>query len=472
LNILKRIKSLKKLSIRNKILLYLIIFSIFILLFYWYSQLLFSNFLYRKNQIKDIENIANELHNTSAENLDKVLINTVSNNPVCIEFVSNDGKSRLFNDYSMGCLLGKNRNDVDLFEYKEELKESGKISQGIELVNPDYKSHALLYGVEVDHGYVYIFTMLSDVNKNNEVVKEQLVYMTIIVIIVAIFISFLLAKKFSRPIVDITDKSKLVANGNYKVVFDESNIIEIDELAKSLNYLENEVSKTDEYRRDLMANVSHDLKTPLTMIKAYAEMVRDISYKNKDKREEHLNVIIDEADRLNNMVANILTLSKLQANVDVLNITEVDLKEEIESIVNKYSIVKEVEGYTINVNCPEKIKVKVDKEKIDSVIYNLINNALNYTGEDKQIWVNVTEEKKAYLVEIKDSGKGINEEDINNIWDKYYKKEKNHKRNIVGTGLGLSIVKNVLEMHKFEYGVNSKKNNGSTFWFKIKKSKK
>ena len=475
MNIIRKISNLglfKRLSsIRNKILLYLIIFSVFILLLLWVSQLLLSSFLYRKYQIRDIENIASSISKVPDDELEEYLIDVVYNNSVCIEYVNDDGKSVLFNDYSIGCLLGKARRDIDLEKYKFELMDSGEVTSGIELVNPDYKAYALLYGVDVDSGYVFIFTMLSDVNKNNEVVKDQLVYMTFLVIIVAIFISYLLARKFSNPIVNITKKSKLVAGGNYNVVFDKSNILEIDELADSLNYLENEVSKTDEYRRDLMANVSHDLKTPLTMIKAYAEMVRDITYKNKQKREENLNVIIDEADRLNVMVGNILTLSKLQSKVDTLNIEKFNLKEEITSIVNKYSIIKEVEGYVINVECPDDIVVSADKEKIHSVIYNLINNALNYTGDDKQIWVTVTEEKKDYLIEIKDSGKGIDTKDINNIWDKYYKKEKNHKRNIVGTGLGLSIVKNVLELHNFEYGVFSKQNNGSTFWFKIKKNK-
>ena len=476
MNIRKKISNLfifrKLSSIRNKILLYLIIFSIFIISLLWISQSLLSSYLYRKYQIRDIENIAREIRQLNDNELESYFKSVVYENSICIEYVTNDGMSILYNDYSVGCLLGKTRRDLDISEYKMTLREEGEVTSGIELVNPDYKSSALLYGVEVDHGYVYIFTMLRDINKNNGVIQEQLIYLTIITIILAIFISYLLARKFSNPIMNITKKSKMVANGNYNVVFDKSDILEIDELADSLNYLENEVSKTDEFRRDLMANVSHDLKTPLTMIKAYAEMVRDITYKDKVKRDENLNVIIDEADRLNDLVGNILTLSKLQANVEVLNQETFNLRDEIDSIVNKYAIIKELEGYVINVECPKDVIIYADKEKINSVVYNLINNALNYTGDDKQIWVNVKEEKRYYLVEIKDSGKGISDEDIKNIWDKYYKKEKNHKRNIVGTGLGLSIVKNTLEMHNCEYGVISKKNQGSTFWFKIKKKKK
>ena len=218
-----------------------------------------------------------------------------------------------------------------------------------------------------------------------------------------------------------------------------------------------------------MANVSHDLKTPLTMIKAYAEMVRDITYKDKKKREDNLNVIIEETDRLNLLVGDILTLSKLQANSDILEIETFDLKKEIVGILKRYDYLKETEGYEVIVNMPEELIVRADKKKINQVIYNLVNNALNYTGNDKKVYINITEDKKDYLVEIIDSGKGIAQEDIEHIWDKYYKKDKNHRRNVVGTGLGLSIVKEILECHDMSYGVRSIKNKGTTFYFRIKK---
>ena len=274
----------------------------------------------------------------------------------------------------------------------------------------------------------------------------------------------------SKPIEQITAKSKQLANGDYNVVFDKNGILEIDELADTLNYLESEVSKTDEYRRDLMANVSHDLKTPLTMIKAYAEMIRDISYKDKEKMDKHLEVIISETDRLNILVGDILTLSKLQANADILNIDTFDLCGEVKEILKKYEIMKETENYNFIVNMPEKALIRADKNKINQVIYNLINNAMNYTGDDKNVWINIIENKKDYLVEIKDSGKGIDKEHLEHIWERYYKHEKNHQRNVIGTGLGLSIVKNILESHDFEYGVKSVKNKGTTFYFKVKKN--
>ena len=228
-------------------------------------------------------------------------------------------------------------------KYKNELFASGEKTKAIRLVNPDYESYALLYGVQAEDGYVFLFTMLTNVNKNYNLVKNQLIYITVVVIILAVIISLFLSNVISDPIMKITDKSKQLANGNFNVEFEKNGIKEIDELAETLNYLKNEVSKTDQYRRDLMANVSHDLKTPLTMIKAYAQMVRDITYKDKKKREENLNVIIEETDRLNTLVGDILTLSKLQANSDVLEITTFDLNKEINDILKRYEYLKETD---------------------------------------------------------------------------------------------------------------------------------
>lgn len=454
-------------SIRVKTLFYLILFSVFILLLLWGTQLVLSNYLYEKYQINDVNKMAKEISETDNEDLHEYLNNIVYNNSVCIEYVDHSGRSTLYNDALTGCLLG--RSNKTLSRHKRDLFNSDKDMDAIRLVNPDYESSALLYGIEVDGGYVFLFTMLSNVNKNYNLVKDQLIYITVVVIILAVVLSSILAKIFSEPIVKITEKSKLLANGNYNVEFEKYGVKEIDELADTLNYLKNEVSKTDQYRRDLMANVSHDLKTPLTMIKAYAEMVRDITYKDKKKREENLNVIIEETDRLNLLVGDILTLSKLQANSDTLEIETFNLHDEIVSILKRYEYLKDTEGYEIECKIPDEVIVRADKNKINQVIYNLVNNALNYTGDDKKVKINIIEEKKDYLVEIVDSGKGIDSKDIEHIWDKYYKKEKNHRRNVVGTGLGLSIVKEILECHDMSYGVRSIKNKGTTFYFRIRK---
>jgi len=456
-------------SINVKTLSYLILFSVGILILLWVIQVLFLKVFYEKYQEENLISLANELYNTDTNDLKTKMDSLSFDSNTCIAYVDNSGAIQYYNNKTKGCMLGKSG---VLDKYILEIQNSSEDLKPIKLINPINQSQSLLYGVKVDSGQIYLYTTLEDINSTSIVLKSQLIYITIVVIMLAITISLFLSRKLSKPIVDITEKAKKLAEGDYSVRFDNSDILEINELSNTLNYLEAEISKTDEYRRDLMANVSHDLKTPLTMIKAYAEMVRDISYKDDKKRTENLNVIIEESDRLNILVNDILELSKLQADASPLKLEKINLVEVLNEVLKRYDIIKETENYKLIVDAPSEAYVNIDKQRIAQVLYNLINNAINYTGDNKKVFINVIENKKNYRIEIKDTGKGIDDKDIDHIWDKYYKKDKNHKRNVVSTGLGLSIVKNILVQHNFKYGVESKKNKGTTFYFEIPKCKK
>ncbi len=236
-----------------------------------------------------------------------------------------------------------------------------------------------------------------------------------------------------------------------------------------LSHSEAEQKKSEQMKVDLITNVSHDLKTPLTMIKAYAEKVKDITYKDPEKREKDLNIIIDETDRLNALVNDLLDLSKMQAGECELNISEYDIVKNIKEIIKRYDIVIEKEGYIFELDMPNSAKVKSDKAKIEQVIYNLINNAIEHTGDNLTIKIAVKKQIDGVLISITDSGKGLTEEEKRLVWNRYYKKEKRHKRNMIGSGIGLSIVKGILESHRCEYGIDSKIGEYTTFYFKLKK---
>ncbi len=457
----------KKSSLNLKTLFYLILFSLGIILFLWVFQVLFLQFSYEHYQIKKMNSIVSQIDSTSLENLDSTLTTLAYQNEVCIEFESNYGATITYNTMQVGCGLDKNISSINKIKNSLKSKESKK--NAVKLIHPIYKSKAYLYSINVDTGYIFVYSSLEDIDSTSVILRGQLIYIMFLVLVFACFIAYFLSKRITKPITSITKKAREMGKGNYDVVFQENGTLEIDELARTLNNACTDMKKIDELRRDLLANVSHDLKTPLTMIKAYAEMVRDISYKNKEKRNKDLNVIIEEADRLNILVNDLLDLSKLEANSEKLNITEYDLTEQIQTVLSRYDIIKETENYNFILELPSVAMVKADKNKMNQVIYNLLNNAINYTGKDKKVMVRVTEGKDSFLVEIIDTGKGIKNADLPYIWDKYYKNDKNHKRNVVGTGVGLSIVRNILEMHKFKYGVSSKKNHGTTFYFEIVK---
>lgn len=354
-----------------------------------------------------------------------------------------------------------------LYQMAGDLNVNNKESLSGEVSNS--KGEPLFYTVRRftknnDIHYVFLFSSMSAVEDAIVVLRNQLILVVIIVLIVSLFISFLLADRISRPIDDMSAVAERWANGDDAVQFKGGSYAETHDLADALNKAKEEVDKSGRLQRDLMANVSHDLKTPLTMIKAYAEMIRDISGENKEKRDKHTQVIIDESDRLALLVNDILNLSKLQSQSDAPDRKKVNLSNLVETILIRFDGVVLEKDYTIERNIDKDVYVFVDEKKIEEVVYNLVGNAVNYTGEDKTAKVFLTKKDNFATLEVIDSGVGISEEKIGTIWERYLRYSETHHRAVKGTGLGLSIVKAILEAHNLEYGVISKEGVGSNFY--------
>ena len=450
-------------SLKINIWLFLSAFSIFILCFLWLFQIIFLNSYYKSYKTEELDKAAIELKE-SPKLTASIIEDIAQRRDICIEiYGENTYVSTLSNK---GCMEFGNKN----FKIKKDFINSGLLEQHYNLINEEYKNETLIYALKLDKDiYAFINSSLKPLDSTITILSNQLIITTIIVLIISLMVGYFISKKLSKPIIKISNEARKLADGNFSADFKApSDIYEINELAESLNYAKEELSKTESLKRDLMANVSHDLKTPLTMIKAYAEMVRDITYKNKEKREENLNTIIEETDRLALLVNDILDLSAIQSENIPLKLEKLDLIELINQVIKRFNILTEKENYHFIFTHPDNVIIKADRQRIYQVIYNLVNNAINYTGEDKKIYINIIEEKNTYKIEIKDTGKGIKQEDLKHIWDKYYHSDKKHKRNNYGTGLGLSIVKNILQMHNYKYGVTSS-NKGSIFYFEIPK---
>ena len=458
-------KDLKKNTLTVNIWLFLSAFSIFILCFIWLFQIAFLGTYYKSYKTSELDKAARELRQIKV--LDTEAIDNIAQTrDICIEIYGNDTYFATVSN--KGCMEFGNKN----FKVKKDFIDSGLLEQHYNLINQKFKNETLIYALKLNEDtYAFINASLEPLDSTTIILSNQLIFTTIIVLLLSFLIGYFISKKLSKPITKISDEAKKLAEGNFTADFNvPSNIYEINELSDSLNYAKTELSKTESLKRDLMANVSHDLKTPLTMIKAYAEMVRDITYNNKEKREENLNTIIDETDRLTLLVNDILDLSAAQSDNLNLTLEKIDLIDLINQVIKRFKILSEKENYHFIFTHPEKVIITADKKRIYQVIYNLINNAINYTGPDNKVYINVVEEKHKYKVEIKDTGKGIAKEDLKHIWDKYYHSDKKHKRNNYGTGLGLSIVKNILQTHNYKYGVTSSEK-GSNFYFEIPKDK-
>ena len=294
--------------------------------------------------------------------------------------------------------------------------------------------------------------------------KNQTIFIGILLILLSLVLAAIISRVITKPLEQVTQAAKALAAGKYNTEFKGRGYREIDELSDTLNYAAKELSKNDLLQKELISNISHDLRTPLTMIRGYSEVMRDIPEENTP---ENVQVIIDETSRLTDLVNDMLDLSKIQSGARISEMREFCLTEVIRDTLFRYEKLTMQDGYRIEFNAEEDAYVVADRTMILQVVYNLINNAINYTGDDKYVLVKQTVENGFVRISITDTGDGISEEEIPLIWDRYYKVSKVHKRAKVGTGLGLSIVKEILELHNATYGVSSILYKGSTFWFEL-----
>lgn len=302
---------------------------------------------------------------------------------------------------------------------------------------------------------------LAPVNPAVSTLKNQLIYISIIIVIVSVFVAIGVGYLISKPIKKINDSAKLLASGRRDIVFDGKGYLEIEDLNSTLNYAVEELKKTENLQKELLANISHDLKTPITLISGYAEMMKDIPEENTT---ENLDLIVAECNRLNLLVNDLLELSRLQSKTIIFNNTKFNLTKLIKDIVERQALLSD---FNIEFNYETECFVYADEKRISQVIYNFITNAINYSKDEKHIIVTQLKDNNNVLISVKDFGIGISDEELNLIWNRYYRVDKNHQRNSVGTGLGLSIVKEILDHYGYKYFVTSSINEGSTFTFEI-----
>lgn len=311
---------------------------------------------------------------------------------------------------------------------------------------------------------VLLNTEIEPVGTTADTLTIQLAVISVIMLLISAAIAVPVSGRLTRPISQMSREANKLALGNYDVHFDGGNTRETSELGDALNYAAQELSALDSMQKELIANISHDLRTPLTMIAGYSEVMRDIP---GEMTPENMQIIIDETQRLTALVNDILDLSKLKNGDQTLNCEVISLTDTVRSTMARYSKLCTHDGYRISFVCDRDAYIYADRSKILQVLYNLVNNAVNYTGEDKTVTIRQICREGMCRIEVTDTGEGIPKEQLPLIWDRYYKVKNYYKRSVTGSGLGLSIVKNILILHGAKFGVQSEEGHGSTFWFEL-----
>ncbi len=485
------------LGIRTQLVMGFTLFIVMILLIVWIFQVLLLDYFYEKTKISEMNEVLDGIESSIDDSeLDKICEDLASQYDVCISVygISNGSIDylKINKEVSPTCVIHYADESLLNSYYRQALSNGGTYSERSPLMpggytdsyhpdqdfdNNDYRrvnrDNMFVVAVSVKamkdsagtDFAVFINLRFTPVRAIEQTRSLQFVYIAGVVIVATILFALIYSGKIARPLEKMTESAERMAAGDYSADFDVEGCRETQRLAETLNYAIDEISQTDAIRRELIANVSHDLRTPLTLISGYSEMMRDIPGENTPENSQ---LIIDETRRLTTLVNDMLDFSKYSSGFEVPDLKVFNLTESVRKSMSRYNELIRQQGYRIDFMAEYDVLVSADERMIIQVIYNLLNNAVNYTGEDKVIIISQTASNPGKVrISISDTGCGIAEENISKIWDRYYKIDKTHKRPVTGSGLGLSIVSRLLQLHKASYGVESTNGSGSTFWFEL-----
>ena len=341
---------------------------------------------------------------------------------------------------------------------REGSPESGFLIYGTKLLNEANPDSSL---------YLYIIDPIGPLDSVRLILKNQLLTMSILTIVLSLLLSYFIAYRIAKPMVDLTRQAQNLGAGDYSVHFRNDDVTEIHQLAESLNAATAELAKIDETKTNLLASVSHDLRTPLTMIKAYSEMIRDLSGDDPRRRQEHIGVILQETDWMSDLITDILEYSRIRSGNMNYEMRVFDLASLTDVCVERFRDIalQQGRGVTIDWENHGYMPVSGDVIRIQRVIDNLLSNAVKHSPDGGSMEVSIEQAEGKVRWGVRDHGEGIAPENLDKIWDLYFTRSSMQNRVSGSTGLGLTIVRGILEDHCCDYGVNSTPGQGADFWF-------
>lgn len=470
-----------KISVRFMIFSAFVVFSLVVLSLLWLSQTVFMDDLYKHVRMSEIKKCADKLAASEDDDYENVAEELSNKYDICITVYKIEdgiGKPIVNAHVDGGCFIHNLisegvKNDSLLTRLYNEAVNAGDDGYAENVSVPEARSDDsfvgdILYSRVVSLGkcdYMLLFnTEIYPLDSTVSSMRMMLIYISIALIITAAGVSLVLSEYLTSSVRKMSAEAGRLALGDYSVSFDGGAVRELSELSDALNHAAQELSGLDKLQKDLIANVSHDLRTPLTLISGYSEVMRDIP---GEMTAENMQLIIDESARLTSLVNDMLDMSRFISGHYVFNMIPFDITSAVRETVERYSRMCSRDGYRIDFEFDSEATVIGDRASVLRVIYNLLTNAIHYTGDDHCVVIRQIVSDGICRIEISDSGQGIPENELPLIWDRYYRSGEFHKRSVAGSGLGLSIVKSILASHKARFGVRSLVGHGSTFWFEL-----
>lgn len=364
--------------------------------------------------------------------------------------------------------FGYNLNTRQLITFRQELFEEGSLYKIVQIGS----TRQMLVGqLSADGKYgIIVSTGMAQITTAAEVLRSILWPVALILLVLDLLFAMLFSRWFTRPVQQLSSGAKEIAAGNYDIQLPVVHHDEIGQLAEDFNHMAAEVKRSAQLEKDILANVSHDLRTPLTLIKGYAETVRDLTGSDDAKRTEQCSIIVDETNRLSTLVNSVMELSKVQSGAERPNLVDFDMSDLCFEVAGRYDALCDKNHWQLDLQANEPCPVSADPAMMERVMHNLLGNAFHHIGADGVVVLRAIPQEKGCRIEIEDHGPGIPPEDLPYIFDRYYRARQDSGR--TGTGLGLSITKAILQQHGFAFGVDSAVGRGSTFWFEMKDTRK
>ena len=477
-----------KISIRNKLTALILTICLSGVMIIWIGTIAFFKPMYYAMTQAEISSMLSKTIKTLSQADGELTDDTVDkiksyiNGSFCIEIADEFGNGLvLMEGIGDGCQLHGEGQEIakgNIYSEQKKLNTVSSVSlrnqtrtvgRYVGTLTDDFDNKQAVQGKYWNNKYtVIVSASIAQTDGVIRIVTQQLKTVTFITILFALVISAVASKIFIKPIMELSKATKEVAKGNYDadVIVPENSNDEFGQLVEDFNTMVKEIKDSQEMQKELVSGITHDLRTPLTIIKGYAESIRDITGDHKERREQQLNTIIDETDRLSKMVNSVLDYTKLSRGAYKLNIVQYNMADMCLDIVDIYSDKAKKEGKSIYYEGPELVYVMADAQLIERVMHNFVSNALLHTPEGTAVLIKLRIlENGKVRVSVIDSGDGISREDQKHLFDRYYRSRKEEGKQ--GTGLGLAVVKTILENHKFKYGVNSEEGKGSEFWFEM-----
>ena len=344
-------------------------------------------------------------------------------------------------------------------------ESGGAVVRKINPPSPSGSVQLMVGRMTADGNYtVLVTTSLMHVAEAGKVLSTVLPLAAALIFAFSMSAAWLFSEWFTKPLRALSGAARQVAQGNYAVHVDSVRNDELGDLAQEFNHMAKEVQHASQMQRDLLANVSHDLRTPLTLIKGYAETVRDLTGDDKKHRDEQMNIIVDETDRLTALVSSVMELSKVTSGALKCEKVHFDMGQLCDEVSERYDAVCAQNGWQLKLELPdEELPVCADPDMMQRALHNLLGNAMHHIGEDGIFVLRALRCPEGVRVEVEDHGPGISAEDLPYIFDRYYRSRSDAGKQ--GTGLGLSITKAIFQQHGFRFGVHSTVGRGTVFWF-------